>query len=92
MGTQISVVLGLPRCLTLWVLIHVSDQGDKAPPSSILELKLILAGRVLDNAVTLAEARTPAAGELVTMHIVVSPKVRFSAASIRTSEILLHKI
>lgn len=50
-------------------------QGEKGPPSSILELKLILAGRVLDNAMTLSEARTPAGGELVTMHVVVSAKV-----------------
>lgn len=61
------------------------DQGEKAPPQSILELKLILAGRVLDNAMTLHEAKTPAGGELVTMHVVVSAKVRALVEALRAS-------
>lgn len=48
----------------------------RAAPQGVGGLKLILAGRLLDNSVTLADARCPTA-DLVTMHLVMTPpKVR----------------
>jgi hypothetical protein len=51
---------------------------EREVPDGVGALKLILAGRMLDNGLTLAEARTPT-DSLCTMHLVISPKARRSA-------------
>ena len=56
---------------------------ERERPEGPGALKLILAGRLLGNEVTLADARTPT-DALVTMHLVVAPpKVRGAVAGRR---------
>jgi hypothetical protein len=58
---------------------------EREAPDGAGALKLILAGRLLDNAMTLEEARTPTDG-LVTMHLVVAPaKVRCADRAARAA-------
>ncbi|KAG8076328.1 hypothetical protein GUJ93_ZPchr0006g43511 [Zizania palustris] len=51
-------------------------QGKEVAPESVNDVKLISAGRVLENNTTLAESRLPVgevAGSAITMHVIVRP-------------------
>lgn len=50
--------------------------GKEISPKTINDMKLINAGRILENAQTLEESRVPAGelpGSVITMHVVVRP-------------------
>ncbi|RCV20887.1 hypothetical protein SETIT_4G094100v2 [Setaria italica] len=49
---------------------------DKVVPKTVNDVKLINAGRILENSKTLAESRVPVGevpGSVITMHVVVRP-------------------
>eukprot|EP00243_Klebsormidium_subtile_P004438 TRINITY_DN18417_c0_g1_i1.p3 TRINITY_DN18417_c0_g1~~TRINITY_DN18417_c0_g1_i1.p3 ORF type:complete len:118 (+),score=27.80 TRINITY_DN18417_c0_g1_i1:664-1017(+) len=58
-------------------IIEKWPQGKEGCPKSIQDVKLIHAGKVLDNARTLGESRVPVAetGNLITMHVVIRPQI-----------------
>jgi hypothetical protein len=62
--------------LVIHFLLVGVDAGKENGPKSVNDMKLINAGKILENTKTLAESRVPV-GELpgcvITMHVVVRP-------------------
>ncbi|XP_028553957.1 membrane-anchored ubiquitin-fold protein 3-like isoform X2 [Dendrobium catenatum] len=76
---QLRIGLSLEASLELQKhYVTLKFMGKQITPKTINDLKLINAGRILENNRTLAESRLPVEvlpGSVITMHVVVRPPV-----------------